>query len=154
MNTDGEQIEPLDGNAVSPDKSSEKRIPLLLVEDDSEQTFFLQNYLEASGFSVTTVGTGVDGLHRVMNQDFDIILCDMLMPKMPGDMFYTAVERIRPHLCSRFLFMTGYKREPRIDAFIRRVQGNMLWKPFPLEDMMAAIRSILDANRRPELVEK
>ena len=65
------------------------------------------------------------------------------MPKMPGDMFYRAVERIRPHLCRRFLFMTGYKREPRIDSFIRDVNGNLLWKPFPLEDLMAAIRTVL-----------
>ena len=151
MNTNGGHTGKLgDSDAESDQEPEEKKVSLLLVEDDSEQTFFLQNYLEANGFSVTTVGTGVDALHEVMARDFELILCDMLMPKMPGDMFFTAVERVRPHLCGRFLFMTGYKREPRIDAFIRRVRGNMLWKPFPLEDMLVAIKAILDKNRRLE----
>jgi DNA-binding NarL/FixJ family response regulator len=67
----------------------------------------------------------------------------MMMPGLPGDMFYTAVERIKPHLCKRFIFMTGYKGETKIEEFIRRVHGVMLWKPFQMEEMMDTINSVV-----------
>ena len=39
---------------------------------------------------------GVEGVHEVLASEFDAILCDMQMPTLPGDMFYRAVERMRP----------------------------------------------------------
>ena len=99
--------------------------------------------MESNAFEVTVVQTGVDGIKKVMAGDFDVILCDMMMPKMPGDMFYLAVERARPHLCKRFVFMTGYKGDPKIDAFIRQVKGLMLWKPFEMHLLLDAINVIL-----------
>ena len=64
-------------------------------------------------------------------------------PNLSGDMFYMAVERTKPNLCKRFIFMTGHKGDPKIDAFIRKVRGLMLWKPFELHDLQATIEAIL-----------
>jgi DNA-binding NarL/FixJ family response regulator len=74
-----------------------------------------------------------------MASDFDIILCDMVMPSLPGEQFYLAVERTKPHLCKRFIFMTDHQADPKTEAFIRPVRGLMLWKPFRLADLLTAI---------------
>ena len=103
----------------------------------------LKDHLGSQGYLVTYVTSGVEGLKLVMMGEFDIILCDMMMPNLSGDMFYLAVERTKPHLCKRFIFMTGHKGDPKIDAFIRKVRGLMLWKPFELHDLQAAITAIL-----------
>jgi len=82
------------------------------------------------------VHNGVEGVHEVLSSDFEVILCDMLMPTLPGDMFYRAVERMRPHLCNRFIFMTGYRANSKINQFIESVKGTVLLKPFQVDDLL------------------
>jgi DNA-binding NarL/FixJ family response regulator len=81
-------------------------------------------------------------LKKILSDDFEIILCDMVMPNFPGDMFYLAVERVRPNLCKRFIFMTGHKGDPKIGEFIRRIRGLMLWKPFEMHVLFDAIKAV------------
>jgi hypothetical protein len=69
-----------------------------------------------------------------------------VLPTLSGDQFYQAVERIKPHLCNRFIFMTGHEADPRSDGFIRRVRGFMLWKPFHLADVLTATQIIRRRN--------
>jgi len=121
---------------------------VLLLEDEGAFTDILKTYLELNGFSVTCVGNGVEGLRMVMASDFDVIICDMMMPNLPGDMFYVAVERTKPHLCKRFIFMTGYKGEKKIEDFIRKVQGVMLWKPFEMHDLLETMQLVLRTTLR------
>ncbi len=94
--------------------------------------------------------SGVEGLKKIMADDFDLVICDMVMPSLPGDMFYLAVERTKPRLCRRFIFITGHKGDPKIDAFIRRVGGLMLWKPFQMHELQRAIQSVLRKAARQE----
>jgi DNA-binding response OmpR family regulator len=115
---------------------------MLLLEDDSRFAKILMIELEANNFRVACVENGVEGLKKIMSQDFDVILCDMMMPNLPGDMFYLAVQRTKPHLCKRFIFMTGHKGEKKIDEFIRSVRGIMLWKPFQFHDLLEAIKIV------------
>ena len=99
----------------------------------------IKEYLETHFYDVTAVSNGVEGVRAVLNSDFDIVVCDMMMPKLPGDMFYTAIERMRPHLCKRFIFITGHRGNPKINDFIKQVHGTMLAKPFRMDDLIDAI---------------
>ncbi len=63
--------------------------------------------------------TGVEGVRELMAVELEVILCDVNMPKLPGDMFYRAVQGINPLLCARFIFMTGYCGHDKINEFIR-----------------------------------
>ena len=119
----------------------------LLLEDEGALTEVLQVHLEMNGWQVTAVANGVDGLKHVMQRDFDIIVCDMMMEKLAGDMFYMAVERSKPHLCKRFVFMTGYKGNQKIEDFIRRVNGLMLWKPFDAYELLDTMKMVLQSRR-------
>jgi DNA-binding response OmpR family regulator len=116
---------------------------VLVLEDDPGLSTLLRDFLEANNFAVAIVTSGAEGLQKVMHTDYDAILCDMVMPNFPGDMFYRAVERVRPHLCKRFVFMTGHLGDPQIDAFIRSVKGLMLWKPFQVHEVIEAIKTII-----------
>ena len=116
---------------------------VLLLEDEGDLTATLKMYLEEQNFRVTSVANGVEGLKKIMTGDFDVVVCDMMMPNLPGDMFYLAVERTKPHLCRRFVFMTGHKGDKKIDEFIRKVRGVMLWKPFQLHELLDAIRMVM-----------
>jgi DNA-binding NtrC family response regulator len=121
---------------------------VLLLEDDVELSIALKALLEARDFMVTTVTNGVDGLREILALDFDAIVCDLMMPKMPGDIFYAAVGRAKPHLCKRFIFITGHGSEPKVAEFISKVHGLVLHKPFAADDLVRMIDRA--AGRRHE----
>lgn len=131
------------GAADSQVSGSHSPLKILLLEDDTAFTSLLSDGLDKNLFEITVVENGVDGLKSLMACDYDIVLCDMMMPTLPGDMFYLAVERTKPHLCQRFIFMTGHRGQPKWDQFIRKVNGVMLWKPFHFSDLQDAMRSIV-----------
>lgn len=115
---------------------------VLLLEDDVNFASIVRQYFEAWGFSVVYVQDGVEGIKRVIHEDFSIILCDMLMPNLAGDMFYKGVERVKPHLCKRFIFMTGNHNDKKITDFVREVRGVIIWKPFKMHILHEAIQAI------------
>jgi DNA-binding response OmpR family regulator len=112
---------------------------VLLLEDDDDFNAIIKEFLESNFFEVVSVRNGVEGVREVMKSDFDVIVCDMMMPALPGDMFYLAVERMRPHLCARFIFITAMRGNPKITEFIKRVNGTMLAKPFHVDDLLEMI---------------
>lgn len=125
-----------------------ERKQVLVLEDDLELTRLLREVLQAHAFQVITAKDGVEGLKHVMAGDFDVILCDLMMPNLPGDMFYLAVQRARPHLARRFVFMTGHRADPKWDAFARKVGALILWKPFQMQDLIDALHGVIRKTRR------
>src|SRR3954447_4874430 len=112
---------------------------VLLVDDDEALADTLKLLLESHNFIVTTSSNGADALREVMAFDFDVIICDMMMPKMAGDMFYLAVKKTKPQMASRFVFITGYKDNPKVDAFLKSIDAVVLVKPVQTEDLVRMI---------------
>jgi len=116
---------------------------VLLLEDNDELAATLSEFLDLYGCKTIRVANGVQGLRKIMETDFDVILCDMVMPAFPGDMFYIAVERVKPSLCRRFVFMTGHKADPKWDNFIQEIDGLLLWKPFQMHELVGAMQTVM-----------
>jgi DNA-binding response OmpR family regulator len=117
---------------------------ILLLDDDIDLADTLKHLLESHNFVVTTVENGVDGLREIMRFDFDLIMCDMMMPRMPGDMFYFAVERTKPQLCPRFIFITGYPDKPEVVNFLGGLADPIvLHKPVNQVDLIRTISYVL-----------
>src|SRR4051812_9177804 len=66
---------------------------VLLLEDDPAFRQVIADFLMDLGFSVTAVQSGLEGIQAVLSGQYAVILCDMRMPGLPGDLFYRAVER-------------------------------------------------------------
>jgi DNA-binding NtrC family response regulator len=115
---------------------------VLLLEDRDDFREVLQDHLTFRSFEVTAVRSGVEGLREIMKGAFDLILCDMLMPKVGGEMFYWAVTRARPAAARRFIFFTGHQNNPAIDFFFRRVNATVLIKPFKLNALDSAMHEL------------
>ena len=150
----------------SPKKPEAGTRRILLLDDDVELVNSLKQLIEshtflvtaesssalsAAGFplktsrnlAVTTVGSGVEGLNEIMKCDFDVIICDMMMPRMAGDMFYLAVAKTKPHLCDRFLFITGHSADLKINAFLKKTGRQVLIKPVLIDKLAAVISFML-----------
>jgi CheY-like chemotaxis protein len=120
---------------------------ILLIDDDLLLAETLKQLLEAHNFVVTVVHDGVEGIREVMKLDFDVILCDLMMPQMPGDMFYLAVQKAKPHLASRFIFITGHGKNARLGAFLNQVNGLVLNKPASTQELIRAISLVITRTR-------
>ena len=131
-----------------PWSGSVKRV--LVVEDDPDQTMLLRDYLEGYFYRVTTASNGVDALKAILERDFDVILCDVVMPQMPGDKFYYAVQRVKPHLCDRFVFITAHGETPRVQDFLNQVSDMVLMKPFHLDDLLEMILLLFRELENPK----
>jgi CheY-like chemotaxis protein len=118
------------------------RRKILFLDDDAVFADLTRTILEENGYEVETASDGVQGIKKILASDYSVILCDMVMPNLAGDMFYMAVERAKPHLCKRFLFMTGHSGDRKIDEFVRKVRGLILWKPFQSHVLMESIKAI------------
>ncbi|MEI9863478.1 MAG: response regulator [Limisphaerales bacterium] len=116
---------------------------VLVLDDDAGFTDALKEVLEGVQYQVTVVPTGAEGVKQILASDFDAIVCDMVMPNFPGDLFYQAVQRSRPHLCRRFIFATGHKNDPRIVEFIKQTGRIALWKPFEMRELLDALEFVI-----------
>jgi DNA-binding response OmpR family regulator len=116
---------------------------VLLLDDDIDLADTLKALLETRNYIVTVVNNGVDGVKEVMAMDFDVIMCDMMMPKMAGDMFYTAIERTKPHLLRRFVFITANSDDPKVMDFLRRAECPVLYKPVMLDELIRSISLVI-----------
>jgi CheY-like chemotaxis protein len=121
------------------DQSGVETKNILLLEDDVEFNAAIKDYLGVYLYNVVSVKNGVEGVKEVMRLNFDLIICDMMMPKLPGDMFYLAVERLKPALRNRFIFITGNRGNPTVTNFLKNVDTVVLEKPFQLSDLLEAI---------------
>jgi DNA-binding response OmpR family regulator len=116
---------------------------ILLLEDRDDYREVLRDHLNSRRFQVVSVPSGVEGLSEIRKDPFDIIICDMLMPRMGGEMFYWAVTRVRPATSRRFVFFTGHRNKPEIEFFFKRVNATVLIKPFSLKALDATIDEVL-----------
>ncbi len=71
--------------------------------------------------------------------DFDIVLCDLLMPHISGIDLYRRVLEQRPDLAERFVFMTGGAVTPEAREFLARVRPPLLEKPFDMAELLAVV---------------
>jgi len=123
---------------------------ILLVEDEAIYAEILKEYLETFNYRVVIASDGVQGLKKIMEKDFDLVICDLLMPNLPGDMFYVAVERVKPHLARRFIFITGHQENPKIADFVKKTKSLTLFKPFEMHVLMETILAALKTSRKKD----
>jgi CheY-like chemotaxis protein len=123
--------------------SERPALKVLLLEDRDDFREVLHEYLASRFYAVTSVQSGIEGLREVMKARFDLVICDMMMPQMGGEMFYWAVTRVRPATAKHFIFFSGHKNNPRMEFFFRRVNATVIYKPFKLSILDSVIRDVL-----------
>lgn len=77
---------------------------------------------------------------------FDVIICDMMMPRMSGIEFFAKLRQQNPDLTSRVVFMTGGAFNAPAQQFLRTAANPILEKPFETRALQLAIAQVLDAN--------
>jgi CheY-like chemotaxis protein len=117
---------------------------VLIVDDDLELAAIYQHLLETFNYEVSTAANGELALKLLLSRDVDAIVCDLRMPELEGDLFYSVIERVKPHLCRRFVFLTGAADNPKYRAFLSQVKLPVLHKPIHAEQLLMELQRLLE----------
>jgi len=114
---------------------------ILVVEDDPSITLGLEMNLEAEGYDVTIAVDGEDGLARVLSSMFDLVILDVMLPKMNGFEVVKAIRSRGNHVPVVMLSARG--------AEMDKVMGlelgaeDYITKPFSLAELLARVKAVL-----------
>jgi CheY-like chemotaxis protein len=128
--------------AVTDHLHADKPRHLLVVDDNLELAQNYQELLRDHGYQVSLAANGVQALKFILANELDAILCDLSMPQLEGDMFHLTVQRVRPQLARRFIFVTGNAGNPRYDEFLKNVGSPVLYKPISVDRLLDALSGL------------
>ena len=135
---------PMPTEAPGPQRAPGRRI--LVIDDEAPLGAAIAAVLGTD--RVEVVCTGHEALELLEDGDWDAILCDIMMPDLPGsEVFRLAVER-RPELANRFAFITGGTFTQAGRDLIECTPRPVLAKPFRAERLRALIDEIAAQRSR------
>jgi PAS domain S-box-containing protein len=120
---------------------------ILLVEDEEDVRGLAREVLERHGYTVLEAGDGVQALRRCETEGdrIDLILTDVVMPRMSGRELVDRVRATRPG--TRVLYMSGYTEDAIVRHGVRDSSMFLLGKPFTPADLIGKVREVLDKPR-------
>jgi len=116
---------------------------VLLVEDERSLAAAVVESLESAGLVVDHAGDGEEALARLRQRTYDVIVCDLKMPRVDGMTLYRAIAVATPALARRVIFVTGDVAGTDAERFLEDTGCRWLAKPFRLGDLLRAVRETL-----------
>ena len=116
---------------------------ILVVEDETPLANAVVDALTDAGYLVDHAQDGEEGLAKVKDQAFDLVICDVKMPRLDGKAFYALLAAAVPALAKRVIFVTGDVAGTDAGKFLEESGCRWLAKPFRLNDLLRAVREAL-----------
>ncbi|MFT5535421.1 MAG: two-component system copper resistance phosphate regulon response regulator CusR [Burkholderiaceae bacterium] len=120
---------------------------ILIVEDEPKTGDYLRKGLQENGYVVDLARDGTNGLHLAVQEDYDLIVLDVMLPGIDG---WEVLKKLRETKATAVLFLTSR------DDVNDRVKGlelgadDYLIKPFAFVELLARIRTVLRRNPQRE----
>ena len=114
---------------------------ILIVEDEPSMRLGLKDNLEFESYEVDVAADGEEGLSKMIETDFDLVLLDVMMPKMSG--FDVCKKARSKGVSTPIIFLTAKGEE--IDKVLGLELGadDYIIKPFGLREMLARVKAVL-----------
>ena len=115
---------------------------ILVVDDDERIRHICTTFLSKVGHEVTAAEGADTALREVQKGDFDIVLTDIKMPGIRGDVLIDRLKVVRPQLAS--VIMTGFPTMELAIAAVGKGVCEFITKPFKLEDLKNIVAKVLE----------
>ena len=119
---------------------SEKKTRILVVEDEDLLLELLTKTLQTSGYEVLTAKNGVDALELAIENEVDLILLDVMMPRMNG---FAFCEEVRKLSDVPIIMLTALNRPDDVARGLQLGADEYITKPFSFRELNVRIQSIL-----------
>jgi len=125
--------------------TEKKELPPLKVLVADDEPFILElvnDVLVDIGFTVQKAANGQEALDWTNKEDYDLIICDLKMPRLSGQDFFKQIKQNKPQLISRLMFMTGDVVSPGTRSFLKKSKAYVLEKPFRASTLLKRVNMI------------
>jgi DNA-binding response OmpR family regulator len=114
---------------------------ILIVEDEPAMQIGLKDNLEFDGYAVDIAGTGKEGLEKILNNRFDLVLLDVMLPEMSG---FDVCKNVRKEGIEIPIILLTARGE-EIDKVLGLELGadDYVTKPFSVRELLARIKALL-----------
>jgi signal transduction histidine kinase/ActR/RegA family two-component response regulator len=119
---------------------------VLIVEDEPTVAQLLVDILTEEGHQAEATVDSQEGLARLSRKNYDLVICDLRMPRLDGREFYEALVRTKNPARSRILFITGDTVARGTQQFLESTGMPHLAKPFLVEEVKLAVHRILESH--------
>ena len=114
---------------------------MLFVEDEADLTLIVADTLRGLGYDVVTAADGVEGLDRYRSEGADIIVADVMMPRMDGFSMAKEIRRLSPAV--PLLFLTAKSAIDDVEKGFEIGANDYIKKPFELRELIIRIKALL-----------
>ncbi len=114
---------------------------ILFVEDEEDLTLIVADTLRGQGHEVITAADGISGLERFKTDGADIVVADVMMPKMDGFSMAKEIRKISPAV--PLLFLTAKSTIDDVEKGFEIGGNDYLKKPFELRELIVRIKALL-----------
>lgn len=116
---------------------------ILLAEDNDMVREFIAKILRSAGYSVIEAVNGVDAMQKFQNHDskIDLLLTDILMPKMNGNELHKEIRAIAPQI--KTIFTTGYTPEEIATSLSVDSHTDIIYKPIQPLELLKKLKTVL-----------
>lgn len=118
---------------------------VLVVEDEPWIAEILTEMLATDGHQVDTATNGLMALLKIERHSYDLIVSDLRMPELDGPGLYRELERWKPELLPRIVFVTGSAEDPITQKLLERSGRPCIRKPFTIADIHRISQDVLRA---------
>jgi len=119
---------------------------LLIIDDDLTLVNALKLYLSKGGYVVITAANGIEGLQILYNERPDLVVLDIMMPKMDG---WEVCKRIRELSDVPIIMLTARDQETDRVMGLKMGADDYIAKPFSLKELEARLEAVLRRTRLP-----
>lgn len=123
---------------------------ILFVEDEEDLILIVADTLRGQGYEVITAADGVAGLDRFKSEGVDVVVADVMMPKMDGFSMAKEIRKLSPTV--PLLFLTAKSTIDDVEEGFGVGANDYLKKPFELRELIVRIKALLrrDNTNRAE----
>ncbi len=114
---------------------------VLFVEDEADLTLIVADTLRGLGYDVVIAADGVEGLDQYRSEGADIIVADVMMPRMDGFTMAKGIRKMSPAV--PLLFLTAKSTIEDVEEGFEIGANDYLKKPFELRELIVRIKSLL-----------
>ncbi|PKN24825.1 MAG: response regulator [Deltaproteobacteria bacterium HGW-Deltaproteobacteria-21] len=116
---------------------------ILIVEDDQNVLSMIVKHLRKAGYNPIQAADGLEALRKLEEDDFDLVITDVVIPYISGVGVVSAFKKKRPHV--PVIAMTGYGKEPEAAA-VEKNADLVLAKPVKMSSLISQIATLIGSS--------